>query len=118
MTKKNWWSDLNDEWSGEKVVYLSSGDGVKNNSSDYFLGDFVFHRFFGTDDYDAKSVRIVMVEAQKWTQWTEWLEVHRTDKKMLPLYVSPLEQIIMSKKSFRIVRWVDEYRPFDFFPNY
>ena len=118
MTKKNWWSDLNDIWSGDKVVYSSSGDGVSPDSPNHFLGDFVFHRFFGTDDHDAKNVRIVMVEAQKWTQWTEWLEVHRTDRKLLPIYVSPLEQVIMSKKSFRIVRWVDEYRPFDFFPNY
>ncbi len=118
MTKKHWWSDLNDTWSGDKVMYLASGEGVKTTDSDYFLGDFVFHRFFGTDDYDVKHVRIVMVETQKWTQWTEWLEKHRTDKKLLPIYARPLEQVIMAKKSFRVVRWVDEYRPFDFFPAY
>lgn len=118
MTKKHWWSDLNDVWSGEKIVYLSSGEGIDATSRDHFLGDFVFHRFFGTDDYDVKHVRIVMVEAKKWSQWTKWLEEHRTDQKLLPLYVSPLEKVIMSKKSFRIVRWVDEYRPFDFFPSY
>ena len=82
------------------------------------MGDFVFHRFFGTDDYDIKNVKVVMVEVKEWNKWTQWLENNRVDKALLPIYVTPVEQVLMSKKSFRIVKWVDEYRPFDFFPAY
>jgi len=117
--KKNyWWSDLNDCWSQDKVTYLTAGQGLDATSDKHFMGDFVFHRFFGTDDHDAKHVKVVMVEAKKWDKWTQWLEKHRADKTLLPIYVVPVEQVLMSKKSFRIVRWVDEYRPFDFFPTY
>lgn len=116
--KDHWWSNLNDTWSKDKVTYLTAGQGLDATSRQHFMGDFVFHRFFGTDDYDAKHVKVVMVEAKKWDKWNQWLKNHRADKTLLPIYAVPVEQILMSKKSFRIVRWVDEYRPFDFFPAY
>ena len=116
--EKHWWSDLNDTWSTDKVTYLTAGNKLSANDKNYFLGDFVFHRFFGTDDYDAKYVKVVMVEAKKWDKWTQWLEHHRAKDTLLPIYVRPVEHVLMSKKSFRIIRWVDEYRPFDFFPTY
>lgn len=116
--KDSWWSNLNDVWSQERVTYLTAGQGLDATSDKHFLGDYVFHRFFGTDDYDIKNVKVVMVEVKKWDKWTQWLETNRVGKSLLPIYVTPVEQILMSKKSFRIVKWVDEYRPFDFFPAY
>lgn len=111
-----WWEDLNDVWSDKKVTYLASG-GKDPNDPNYWMGDFVFHRFFGTDDYDATAVRTVLVEAKHWNEWIEWLKHHTVGKSLLPLYTRPLEHIIMSHKGFRIIKWVDEYRPFEFIHN-
>jgi len=111
--KQPWWSGLHDTWSKQRVAYL-----VSTNQSEHpadWLGDFVFHRFYSTDEYDPKYVKTFLVEAKRWSQWQEWLETHKTDTKTLvPKYVHPLEQVIMSCKGFRIVQWVDEYRPFEF----
>ena len=115
---KEWWRDLHDVWSKDAATFVVSGKGI-DNSTTAFMGDFVFHRFFGTDDYDSKNVRTVLVEAKKWDKWNEWLEKKRNKKSLfVPRYVHPLETIIMSKKSFRVIKWVDEYRPYDFFPQY
>jgi hypothetical protein len=111
----NWWKGLNDCWSERKTVYLASSAGEDPMSKDHFMGDLIFHRFFGTDDNDVKSVRVVLVEVKNWSRWNKWLKDHDTQTSLLPLYVHRLEQVIMSRKSFRIVRWVDEYRPFDLF---
>ncbi len=115
---KPWWLDLNDTWSNDKIVYLTSGEDVSPTDKDYYMGDMVFHRFFGSDDYDAKSVRSVLVEAHKWTQWNKWLEEHRTSNALIPLYVHPIDKVLISRRSFRITKWVDEYRPYDFFNDY
>ena len=112
-TKEFWWEGLNDTWSKEKVTFLTSGNSIDNTKHDYFLGDFVFHRFFGTDDKDIKIVRTLLIEVKRWDEWIQWLKIHQANKSLLPLYVRPLEQVIMSKKSFRIVKWVDEFQPFD-----
>lgn len=112
-----WWEDLNDVWSTKKVTYLSSGGKASPTEPNYWLGDFIFHRFFGTDDYDSTIVRTVLVEAKYWTEWLEWLKQHSVGKSLLPLYVRPLEHVVMSHKGFRIIKWVDEYRPFEFIHN-
>lgn len=115
-SKEFWWEGLNDTWSKDRITYLAAGDKVDATDGNHFLGDFVFHRFFGTDDEDARTVKAVLVEVERWHEWTQWLKQHTANNSILPLYVHPLEQVIMTKKSFRIVRWVDEYRPFDLFP--
>ena len=114
--KEFWWEGLNDTWSRDRVTYLTAGENVDTTEEKHFLGDFIFHRFFGTDSDDARTVRAVLVEVEKWHEWTQWLKQHTASNSILPLYVHPLEQVIMTKKSFRITRWVDEYRPFDLFP--
>lgn len=107
-----WWSGMHDTWSKQKVAYLVS---TNTNEPTDWLGDFIFHRFYSTDDYDPKYVKTFLVEAKNWTQWEAWLKKHKTDAKTLvPKYVHPLEQVIMSCKGFRIIQWVDEYRPFEF----
>ncbi len=83
--------------------------------NEHWLGDLVFHRFFSSDDYDPRNVKVVLVEANKWNKWQRWLEKHKTKNTMTPVYVHPVEQVLISRKSFRIIKWVDEYRPFDFF---
>ena len=108
-----WWEGLNDMWSDKKVTYLPSGGDIEPNQADYFMGEYVFHRFFGQDDYDIKMVRTMLVEAQNWNKWLEWLEKNTVGRSLLPLYVIPLELAIISHKAFSIVKWVDEYRPFD-----
>ena len=113
MTNKPWWSGLNETWSKQKTSYLTSGEDC--DSADW-LGDFVFHRFYATDDYDPRKVNVFLVEAKYWTQWEEWLKKHSTNTNTLvPKYVHPVEQILISRKGFRITMWVDEYRPFEFF---
>ena len=112
MKKQPWWSGLNEVWSEEKTIYLTTGS---NMESDNWLGDFIFHRFYSTDNYDPRHVKVFLIEAHNWTQWEHWLKKHKADTKTLvPKYVQPLEQILMSRKSFRIVKWGDEYRPFEF----
>jgi len=107
-----WWSGLNEVWSEEKTVYLAAGTNVCEEA---WSGDFVFHRFYATDDYDPRKVNTLLVEAQNWNKWNEWLKKHKTDRNtLIPKYVHPIEQVIMDRKSFRIVMWVDEYRPFEF----
>lgn len=110
--RRPWWTGLNDVWSTSKTVYLASSD---DDDVMDFLGDFIFHRFYATDKYDPRYVKTFLVEAQRWTEWEEWLKKHKADNRTLvPKYVHPLEQIIMSRKGFRILKWVDEYSPFDF----
>lgn len=112
MSKKPWFSGLNEIWSKQKTVYLTTGTDC--DSTDW-LGDFIFHRFYATDDYDPRQVKAFLVEAKYWTQWEHWLEKHKADNKTLvPKYVHPVEQILISRKGFRITMWVDEYRPFEF----
>lgn len=110
-----WWAGLNDCWSQEKTIFLTSGEGLDPMDSEHWLGDLVFHRFFASDDYNPRNVKVVLVEANKWNKWQRWLEKHKTKDTMTPVYVHPVEQVLISRKSFRIVEWVDEYRPFDFF---
>lgn len=114
MTKKNWWDDLENCWSEEPTVFLTSGKGIDPMSPKQFMGDLVFHRFFGSDDHDVKNVKVVLVELKNWTQWIEWLKLNKASNSLIPLYAHRLEEVIISRKSFRVVRWVDEYRPFDF----
>ena len=114
--KELWWENLNDTWSRDRVTYLTVGESVDATDSKHFLGDFVFHRFFGTDSDDARTIKAVLVEVEKWHEWSQWLKQHTASNSILPPYVHPLEQVVMTKKSFRIIRWVDEYRPFDLFP--
>ena len=52
MKKQPWWSGLNEVWSEEKTIYLTAGS---NMESDGWLGDFIFHRFYSTDNYDPVS---------------------------------------------------------------
>ena len=116
---REWWTGLNDTWSKDPVTFLTVGKGIDPTGRNKFLGDFIFHRFFGMDNDNPKDVRAVLVEAKKWTQWLQWLEKNKVNKaRLLPMYVQPLEMMIMSRKSFRVVKWVDEYRPYDFFPEY
>lgn len=110
-----WWSGLNDFWSYEKTSYLTSGNGINPLEEGQWMGDLIFHRFFSSEDFDPKNVKVVLVEDKKWKTWQRWLEKHKTSHTLLPRYAYPLEQVIVSRKSFRIVKWVDEYRPFDFF---
>lgn len=109
----NWWEGLNDVWSDKKVTYLPSGGDTKPSDADYYMGEYVFHRFFGQDDDNIKIVRTVLVEVQKWNEWLEWLEKNTVSHALLPLYIIPLELAIMSHRGFTITKWVDEYRPFD-----
>lgn len=112
-----WWKNLNDIWSEDKVTFLTSGDKINANNPEYWMGDVIFHRFFGTNELDDGAIsQVVLVEAQNWDKWTQWLETHTTGKSLFPLYVIPLDQAIMSHRSFRIVKWVDEY-PLDLFHN-
>jgi hypothetical protein len=113
MSKKNWWEGLNDVWSDKRVTYLPSGGDIEVTHADYYMGDYVFHRFFGQDEDDVKMVRTVLVEVQKWNEWLDWLQTNTVGNSLLPLYVVPLEIAIMSHRSFTVVKWVDEYRPFD-----
>ena len=39
-----------------------------------------------------------MVEIQKWSQWNKWLEDHRADNALLPIYVTPVEEIFQDSK--------------------
>jgi len=110
-----WWAGLNDCWSQDRTVFLTSGEGLDPMDNEHWLGDLVFHRFFSSDDYDPRNVKVVLVEANKWNKWQRWLEKHKTKNTMTPVYVHPVEQVLISRKSFRIIKWVDEYRPFDFF---
>ncbi len=113
MKNSPWWSGINDVWSNEKTVYLTTGDNI--DSQQQWLGDFIFHRFYGTDDYDPREVKVFLVEAKEWSQWEHWLEKHKANNKTLvPKYVHPLEQVLITRKGFRIIKWVDEYRPFEF----
>jgi len=114
--KEFWWEGLDNVWSTDRVTYLTAGANINTTEGQHFLGDYVFHRFFGTDEEDARAVKTVLVEVKRWHEWTQWLKEHSASNSILPLYTQPLEHIIMSKKSFRIVKWVDEYRPFDLFP--
>jgi hypothetical protein len=115
MSSRNWWDGLNDVWSEEQAAYLVSGKGINLRDPDYHMGDLIFHRFFGTDDHDVKNVKVVLVELKRWTQWEAWLKTHKASNSMIPIYAHPLEQIIISRRAFRIVRWIDEYRPFDLY---
>lgn len=115
-TMEEWWMNLNDTWSEEPTTYLTAGNN--KNPQENFMGDLVFHRFFGADEDNPKDVKVVLVEAKKWNQWNQWLEKNRNKRKLfVPKYVHPIESVIMSRKSFRIIKWVDEYRPYDLFPN-
>ena len=60
--KSKWWDNLDNCWSEEKTVYLTTGPGVSPVGKDYYMGDLVFHRFFGSDDYDSRNVKVVLVE--------------------------------------------------------
>jgi hypothetical protein len=111
--KKKWWENLDNCWSEDETVFLTSGKGIDPRRQNYFMGDFVFHRFFGSDDYDVRDVKVVLVELKNWTSWQEWFKTNKTSNSLLPLYVHNIEQVLISRKSFRIVKWVDEYRPFD-----
>jgi len=110
----NWWDDLENCWSEKSTTFLTSGEEIHHMGEDHYLGEFIFHRFFGSDDYDSRDVKVVLVELKRWTQWKEWLKVNKTTSSLLPVYAHRLEEVIISRKSFRVVRWVDEYRPFDF----
>ena len=112
--KSKWWDNLDNCWSEEKTVYLTTGPGVSPVGKDYYMGDLVFHRFFGSDDYDSRNVKVVLVELKRWTQWQEWLKTNKTSNSLLPVYAHRIEHVLISRQSFRIVRWIDEYRPFDF----
>ena len=111
--KKKWWENLDNCWSEDETVFLTSGKGIDPRRQNYFMGDLVFHRFFGSDDYDVRDVKVVLVELKNWTSWQEWLKTNKTSNSLLPLYVHNIEQVLISRTSFRIVKWVDEYRPFD-----
>lgn len=118
-TIREWWAGLNDTWSKDPVTYLTVGKSIDGSKENQFVGDFIFHRFFGMDDDNPKDIKVVLVEAQKWTNWMEWLEKNKVNKtRLLPSYTVTIETMIMSRKSFRIIQWVDEYRPYDFFPEY
>lgn len=112
--KSKWWENLDNCWSEEKTVYLVSGEGVNAMEKEHYMGDLVFHRFFGSDDYDTKNVKVVLVELKNWTRWQEWLKDNKTSNSLFPSYAHRMESVLISRRSFRIVRWIDEYRPFDF----
>ena len=109
-----WWENLDNCWSEEQTVYLTAGPELDPMGAGQYMGDLVFHRFFGSDDYDSRNVKVVLVELKNWTEWQKWLVKNKTSNSLLPLYAHRLEQVIISRRSFRIVRWIDEYRPFDF----